>query len=104
MEWGFSFGEGCFVDRQPAEGAAMKNKPEGQAAIEELIHVIRGQKVILDSDLARIYGVTTKRFNEQVKRNAYRFPGDFMFRLIREEYQVLISQFAISKKACFEIN
>jgi hypothetical protein len=75
----------------------MKNEQGGPVAIEQLIHVIRGKKVILDSDLARIYGVSTGRFNEQVKRNAHRFPGDFMFRLSAREYQGLMSQFAISK-------
>jgi hypothetical protein len=50
------------------------------------ILTLRGQKVILDADLAAIYGVTTKRLNEQVKRNASRFPDDFLFQLSREEY------------------
>jgi hypothetical protein len=63
----------------------MRNKQGGPAAIEQLIHVIRGKKVILDSDLARIYGVPTKRFNQQVKRNRVRFPEDFMFQLTRAE-------------------
>jgi hypothetical protein len=53
--------------------------------IESAILLIRGQKVILDMDLARLYGVTTKRLNEQVKRNRKRFPADFMFRLTVEE-------------------
>ena len=53
--------------------------------IERTILLIRGQKVILDMDLARLYGVTTKRLNEQVKRNRKRFPADFMFRLTVEE-------------------
>ncbi len=53
--------------------------------IEPLILTLRGQKVILDSDLAEAYGVTTKRLNEQVKRNADRFPEDFMFRLTEVE-------------------
>ncbi len=61
------------------------NVSQESAVIESLIHMIRGQKVILDSDLARIYGVTTKRLNEQVKRNQDRFPEDFMFRLTIEE-------------------
>ncbi|MBF0595808.1 MAG: ORF6N domain-containing protein, partial [Candidatus Omnitrophica bacterium] len=58
------------------------------STVESLIHIIRGQKVILDSDLARIYGVTTKRLNEQVKRNAERFPIDFMFRLTIEDSEL----------------
>ena len=53
--------------------------------IEQSILLIRGQKVILDADLARLYGVTTKRLNEQVRRNVDRFPEDFMFRLTKEE-------------------
>lgn len=53
--------------------------------IERVIYVIRGQKVILDEDLAILYGVSTKRLNEQVHRNADRFPEDFAFQLTREE-------------------
>lgn len=53
--------------------------------IEPLILTIRGQKVLLDSDLAELYGVSTKRLNEQVRRNRKRFPDDFMFRLTRDE-------------------
>ena len=61
------------------------------------IRKIRGQKVILDSDLARVYGVPTFRFNEAVKRNRNRFPPDFMFQLTVEEHRVLKSQAAMSK-------
>jgi hypothetical protein len=57
--------------------------------IENRILVIRGHKVMLDVDLAELYGVTTKRFNEQVKRNIERFPRDFMFRLTRAEVEAL---------------
>lgn len=64
--------------------------------IESLIRIIRGQQVMLDSDLAMLYGVKTGRLNEQVKRNINRFPGDFMFQLTAEEYRNLKSQFAIS--------
>ena len=53
--------------------------------VEETILFIRGQKAILDADLAKLYGVTTKRLNEQVKRNHERFPEDFMFQLTTEE-------------------
>lgn len=59
------------------------------APIEPLIWVIRGQRIILDADLAQIYGVTTKRLNQQVKRNRKRFPDDFMFKLTRKESQSL---------------
>jgi len=65
--------------------------------IERSILLIRGQKVLLDSDLASLYGVTTKRLNEQVKRNAERFPVDFMFQLNAEEYKALRSQLATLK-------
>jgi hypothetical protein len=65
--------------------------------IEKFIYLIRGQKVILDSDLAAIYGIPTFRFNEAVKRSKDRFPDDFMFQLMREEVDILISQNAISK-------
>jgi len=53
--------------------------------IEGKILLIRGHKVMLDSDLAKLYGVTTKRLNEQVKRNKNRFPEDFMFQLTADE-------------------
>ena len=66
--------------------------------IGSLIRTIRGQKVILDSDLARIFGVPTFRFNEAVKRNRKRFPADFLFQLTAEEFKSLTSQFAILKK------
>src|SRR5439155_26007609 len=65
--------------------------------IDNLIREIRGQKVILDSDLAALYGVPTFRFNEAIKRNRRRFPTDFMFQLTREEVDSLASQIAISK-------
>ncbi len=59
--------------------------------------LIRGQKVLLDNDLAQLYGVETRRLNEQVRRNPDRFPPDFMFQLGDDEYASLISQFATSK-------
>ncbi len=64
--------------------------------IASQIYVIRGQKVMLDSDLAALYGVMTGRLNEQVKRNSRRFPGDFAFQLAPEEFKALMSQNAIS--------
>ena len=64
--------------------------------IESLILTIRGKQVILDRDLARLYGVETGRLNEQVKRNIERFPEDFMFQLTKEEFEDWKSQFAIS--------
>jgi len=57
---------------------------------------IRGEKVMLDADLATLYGVSAKRFNEQVRRNLARFPRDFMFRLTNQEVAILRSQFATS--------
>lgn len=65
--------------------------------IESLIHIMRGQKVMLDSDLAMLYGVSTSRLNEQVKRNINRFPEDFMFQITKEEWIGLTSQIAILK-------
>jgi hypothetical protein len=57
--------------------------------VESLIHTVRGHKVILDSDLAEIYGVESRCLNEQVKRNAERFPDDFVFRLTVDEWEKL---------------
>jgi len=65
--------------------------------IERQIYLVRGHKVMLDSDLAELYGVPTKRLNEQVKRNIKRFPSDFMFQLSTEEARALRSQIATSK-------
>ena len=62
------------------------------------IYLIRDQKVMLDSDLAELYGVETRRLNEQVARNADRFPDDFMFRLNEAEFDSLMSQIATSKR------
>jgi hypothetical protein len=67
--------------------------------IEKAILLIRGQKVILDHDLADLYEVSTKRLNERVRRNLARFPEDFMFQLTEEEAEALRSQFATSKKS-----
>jgi len=64
--------------------------------IEQTILVIRGHNVILDSDLAHLYGVTAGRLNEAVKRNENRFPSDFMFQLTKPEFEHLKSQIAIS--------
>jgi len=60
--------------------------------IEELIFTVRGRQVMIDKDLALLYGVETKRLNEQVKRNIERFPEDFMFQLTMEEYQLINCQ------------
>ncbi len=65
--------------------------------IEDLIHDIRGRRVLLDADLAAIYGVTTAALNQAVKRNEARFPADFCFQLSSEEIETLMSQNVISK-------
>jgi uncharacterized protein (DUF1499 family) len=69
--------------------------------IESFIFAIRGQRIIIDRDLAQIYGVKTSRLNEQVKRNKERFPEDFVFQLTREETEMWIrsrSQIATMKR------
>ena len=66
--------------------------------VESKILVLRRHKIILDSDLAELYGVSVKRLNEQVKRNAERFPADFMFQLSAKEHDYLKSQTATSKQ------
>ena len=70
----------------------------GPAGIEQAILLLRGQKVMLDSDLASLYGVATKVLLQAVKRNPGRFPSDFMFRLDVEEFAFLRSQFVTSKR------
>ena len=72
-------------------GAVLIDQP-----VEKMIYTIRGVQVILDQDLAKLYGVETRRLNEQVKRNIGRFPGDFMFQLTSEEFKILKSQNATS--------
>ena len=67
--------------------------------IKNLIHEIRGMKVMLDSDLAMLYEVETRALNQAVKRNIERFPINFMFQLTQEEFQTLISQNVISKNS-----
>ena len=65
--------------------------------VERKIYLIRAQKVMVDEDLAELYGVGTKELNQQVQRNRKRFPEDFMFQLTKEEAEALRSQFVISK-------
>src|SRR5690606_34800447 len=67
------------------------------AVVVNKIYLIRGQKVMLDNDLAELYGVETKRLNEQVRRNIERFPEDFMFQLAENEWEILRSQIATSR-------
>ena len=78
----------------------MSNEPGMRAIsrIEPLILFVRGQRVILDSDLAEIFGVTTAALNQALSRNRDRFPVDFAFQLTRQEFTRLISQIVISKK------
>jgi hypothetical protein len=85
------------------KGSVMPSKGDSSAAqgldaIAKSILVLRGQNILLDRDLAALYGVTTKRLNEQVKRNLARFPIDFMFQLTAEEEAALRSHFATSNK------
>ena len=72
--------------------------------IKQSIHEIRGQKVILDFDLAKMYQVETKRLKESVRRNIRRFPEDFMFELSTEEWVILRTQFATSSWGCQRYN
>lgn len=67
--------------------------------IEDQIYTLRGKRVMLDADLARLYGVATRRLNEQVKRNTERFPEDFAFQLTNQELAILMSQNATSSNA-----
>jgi phage regulator Rha-like protein len=74
-----------------------KSKSLTVTELEQSIHEIRGHRVMLDEDLAAVYGVSVGRLNEQVKRNKDRFPPDFMFRLNAKEWERLRSQIAILK-------
>lgn len=82
---------------------AKKEKPESisivpQESIEDRILVLRGKRVMLDRDLAELYGVETKMLKRVVKRNIERFPEDFMFQLSKEEYDFLRFQFGTLKR------
>jgi hypothetical protein len=70
---------------------ALKHSPVSVTRIEQTIFLIRGQRVMLDSDLAELYGVPTKRLNEQVTRNRDRFPDDFMFGLSKSEKDEVVA-------------
>jgi len=71
--------------------------PVSVEQIDRMVRTIRGVRVMLDPDPAKIYGVATFRFNEAIKRNRHRFPTDFMFQLSRAEFDSLRSQIAMSK-------
>jgi len=77
---------------------ASKQMPIPAERIEKAILLVRGQKVMLDRDLAELYGVTTGNLNKAVKRNLDRFPPDFMFQLKQEEYESLRFQFGILER------
>ena len=66
--------------------------------IQNMIYEIRGQKVMIDRDLAQLYGVELKAMNQAVKRNKERFPADFMFQLSRDEWDILRSQFVTANE------
>jgi phage regulator Rha-like protein len=91
------FSESVTLELMSKSRAATQNGLIPLEVIERRIYFIRTRKVMLDGDLAELYGVRTKRLNEQVKRNIDRFPADFMFRLNQEESDRLRSQFATSK-------
>jgi hypothetical protein len=79
--------------KRKKRGEKMKKGPVGDIQrIEALIYLIRGQKVMLDSDLADLYGVETRALKQAVRRNRNRFPSDFMFELTKEENRALRSQ------------
>jgi hypothetical protein len=73
--------------------------PRTDDTIQRRIHHVRGERVMVDADLAELYGVMTKRLNQAVRRNRARFPADFMFQLTAEEVRDLRSQFATSSSA-----
>ena len=77
-------------------------KDDLRASIQSKIYVIRGQRVMLDFDLAAMYGVETRVLNQSVKRNIERFPEDFMFQLTKGEFDILKSQIVISKKTDYQ--
>ena len=85
-----------FVVLLQRKSKAIANMNDLQVILSK-IYEIRGQRVMLDFDLAAMYGVETKRLNEQVKRNLERFPEDFMFQLTKGEFEILRSQIATSK-------
>jgi phage regulator Rha-like protein len=77
-----------------AKASQHKTNPNADEEIISSIYFARGQKVMLDYDLAALYQVETRRLNEQVKRNISRFPEDFMFRLTKQEWNLMRSHFA----------
>jgi hypothetical protein len=82
---------------EPSQSSSGQRLPLSAKMIARRIHLIRDHRVMLDSDLADLYGVSTAALNQQVKRNRSRFPKDFAFRLTPEEFDGLMSQIVISK-------
>ena len=72
-------------------------KPPPASDVQSLVLTLRGKRVLLDADLAKLYGVPTKVFNQTIQRNAERFPADFLFQLTEEEFELLRSQIVTSK-------
>jgi phage regulator Rha-like protein len=89
----------CAIKQRSGTLRLMPKKPSTLAVpVESRILILRHQRVILDSDLAELYGVPAKQLNQQTKRNRERFPSDFMFQLTIEEHNSLRSQIVTSKK------
>ncbi len=86
------------IEERTRIGSMPKSSTKLVVPVESRILILRRRRVILDSDLAELYGVTVKRLNQQVNRNQERFPIDFMFRLSAKEDQALRLQIATSKK------
>jgi phage regulator Rha-like protein len=93
----------CDLKMKKRKNATLLRMPKRRGtpliAVESRIMFLRHQRVILDSDIAELYGVPLKRLNEQVKRNQERFPSDFVFQLTSKEHATLRSQFATSNKS-----
>jgi phage regulator Rha-like protein len=93
----------CDLKMNKSKKATLLRMPERRGTpafvVESRILILRHRRVILDVDIAYLYGVPVKRLNEQVKRNQERFPSDFMFKLTRKEHDALRSQIATSKKS-----
>jgi phage regulator Rha-like protein len=95
---GYGISEIKYICNPKRLGKMAKNIAVPDAVIINKIYLIRGYKVMIDSDLAELYGVETRRLNEQVNRNINRFPGHFMFKLTSDEYESIRSQNAILKR------
>jgi phage regulator Rha-like protein len=89
--------KGNVMNNNSSNQQSQKKQPLTLQQINNHIYTVRGQKVMLDEDLAQLYGVETFNLNKAVKRNAERFPSDFMFQITKEEYNNLLFQSGISK-------